>query len=549
MVDKNTVKLVATSEWQELLAHFEQMRNVKIRDLFAQNVNRAASFAIEAESIFFDYSKNIITAESMKLLLRLAESRNLADMIEAMFSGKTINNTEHRAVLHTALRNPEVETLFVNGHDIMPNIRAVLAKMKDFSEKVRNQKWLGFSGKPVKNIVNIGIGGSDLGPAMVTEALGYYAHERLQFFFVSNVDDAHIAETLKKCDPLETLFIIASKTFTTQETMANAETAKRWIIDAVGSASAVPCHFVALSTNEEAVKSFGIDTANMFEFWDWVGGRYSLTSAIGLSIMTAVGYDNFMALLNGFHVMDNHFRTTSFEKNIPVIAALLGVWYNNFFACQTHVILPYSQYLSRLPVYLQQVDMESNGKSINRQGQDVDYQTGQIIWGEAGTNGQHSFYQLLHQGTKMFSADFIGFVNSLNNINKHHDKLMANFFAQTRALAFGRSEAEVRAAGTEEALVPYKVFAGNHPTNSILMDSLTPENLGRLIAMYEHKIFTQGVIWNINSFDQWGVELGKELASEILSSFDDVENSRNMDSSTSGLLNFYRAKRDNRITC
>ena len=544
MVDEIPAKLIETVEWKNLLVHYEKMRGMHLRDLFSTDKNRVSAFNIETNDIFFDYSKNIVTAESLKLLLRLAESRNLAGMIEAMFSGEAINNTENRSVLHTALRNVGGTPVLVDGFDVMSDINAVLAKMKRFSDMVRDKKWLGFSGAPIKNIVNIGIGGSDLGPAMVTEALAFYAHKELRFFFVSNVDDAHIAETLKQCKPDETLFIIASKTFTTQETKTNAETAKRWILDASGSSSAIPLHFVAISTNAKAVEYFGIDTANMFEFWDWVGGRYSLTSAIGLSIMIAIGYDNFMALLSGFHSMDNHFRKTSFDKNIPVIMALLGIWYNNFFGWQTHAVLPYSQYLNRFPAYLQQADMESNGKSIDRNGDAIDYETGQIIWGEAGTNGQHSFYQLIHQGTKKLSADFIGFVNSLNNYETHHDKLMANYFAQTRALAFGKTETEVREEGVAAALVPYKVFAGNYPTNSILMKSLTPENLGRLIAMYEHKIFTQGVIWNINSFDQWGVELGKELAMKILTSLENKDESQNYDSSTAGLLQFYRDKRN-----
>ncbi|MDR3237590.1 MAG: glucose-6-phosphate isomerase [Spirochaetia bacterium] len=531
-------------EWRNLAAHYEKIKHAHLRDLFSEDKNRTESLSLFDEGILFDYSKNRITGETMKLLLRAAEASGLAEKIEDMFSGKPINQTENRAVLHTALRNLSNEPVFVDGRDVMPDVRAVLAKMKDFSERVRSGQWRGFSGKPIKNIVNIGIGGSDLGPAMAAEALSFYADRKLNFFFVSNIDDAHIAETIRMCAPDETLFIIASKTFTTQETMTNAESAKSWILEAAGgNRCATASHFVALSTNTEAVSAFGIDTANMFEFWDWVGGRYSLTSAIGLPVMTAIGYDNFMALLSGFHSMDNHFRRTSFDKNIPLLMGLLGVWYNNFFGCETHAVLPYSQYLRRFTAYLQQADMESNGKSADRNGQPIAYQTGSVVWGEAGTNGQHSFYQLIHQGTKLIPADFIGFVNSLNAIGDHQHKLMANFFAQTQALAFGRTGQEVTALGTAPALVPHKVFAGNHPTNTILMDKLTPENLGRLIAMYEHKIFTQGVIWNVNSFDQWGVELGKELAKKILSDFTGAGADSAHDASTKKLVNFYRDNR------
>ena len=530
-------------EWEQLQTHYKKIKDLHIKQLFSADDKRASSLSLFDEGIFFDYSKNRVTGETIKLLLNLAESAGLASKIDAMFSGKPINKTENRAVLHTALRNLSNEPVFTDGRDVMGDVRAVLAQMKDFSDKIRSRQWKGFSGKPIKNIVNIGIGGSDLGPAMATEALAFYSDRDLRFFFVSNVDGAHIDETLALCSADETLFIIASKTFTTQETMTNAETAKRWALEASGSASSIPLHFVALSTNAEAVSAFGIDTANMFEFWDWVGGRYSLTSAIGLPVMVSVGYDNFMAMLGGFHSMDKHFKNTPFDRNIPVLLGLLGIWYNNFFGFAAHAALPYSQYLRRFTAYLQQADMESNGKSIDLNGNAVMYQTGPIVWGEAGTNGQHSFYQLIHQGTKIIPADFIGFVNPLNETGDHHDKLMSNFFAQTEALAFGRTEDEVKALGAAEELIPHKVFAGNRPTNTILMDKLTPENLGRLISMYEHKIFTQGAIWNLNSFDQWGVELGKELAKKILSDFTGTMSANIHDGSTKQLIDFYKDNR------
>ena len=536
--------ITKTKEWEQLQTHYEAIKDLHIRKLFSADDNRAASLSLFDEGIFFDYSKNRVVGETMKLLLALAESAGLASKIDAMFNGKPINKTENRAVLHTALRNVSGAPVFIDGYDVMSDVRAVLAKMKNFSDKIRNRQWKGFSGKPIKNIVNIGIGGSDLGPAMVTEALAFYSDRDLRFFFVSNVDGAHIDETLSLCSADETLFIIASKTFTTQETMTNALTAKRWVIEASGNASSIPHHFVALSTNAEAVSAFGIDTANMFEFWDWVGGRYSLTSAIGLPVMISIGYDNFMAMLGGFHSMDSHFKNTSFDKNIPVLLGLLGIWYNNFFGYATHAALPYSQYLRRFTAYLQQADMESNGKSINLNGKAVMYQTGPIVWGEAGTNGQHSFYQLIHQGTKIIPSDFIGFINPLKEISDHHDKLMSNFFAQTEALAFGRTEDEVKELGVTGELILHKAFEGNRPTNTILMNKLTPENLGRLVSMYEHKIFTQGAIWNVNSFDQWGVELGKELAKKILSDFAGI-GANTHDGSTKQLIDFYRDNRQN----
>jgi glucose-6-phosphate isomerase len=531
-------------EWFSLLKHYEGVKSLHMRDLFSADPRRADDFTLEAQGILLDYSKNRIIGETMDLLFSLARARGLEDNIERMFTGQSINETENRAVLHVALRNLSGDPIVLDGRDVMPGVFSVLERMRRLSEKVRSGQWTGFSGMPVRNIVNIGIGGSDLGPVMVTEALKFYSDRNLRFFFVSNIDDSHIAEVLRQCDPRETLFIIASKTFTTQETMANAGTAREWILKSSGDAKSIERHFVALSTNSAAVSAFGIDTGNMFEFWDWVGGRYSLTSAIGLSIMIAVGYENFMDLLKGFHGMDNHFRRTPLERNIPVILALLGIWYNNFFGCQTHAILPYEQYLHRFPAYFQQGDMESNGKGTDRSGRQVRYRTGPVIWGEPGTNGQHAFFQLMHQGTVIIPADFLGFVDSLNGIGRHHDMLMANFFAQTEALAFGKTAEQVRAEGVPENLVPHRVFGGNRPTNSILAKKLTPEILGSLIAMYEHKIFVQGVIWDIYSFDQWGVELGKVLAGRILPELESADDVRlKHDSSTNSLIRYYRANR------
>jgi len=541
MSRKGSIEL---KEWQVLENHFQSMKDVHMRDLFRQNPSRAGEFTVLAGDIYFDYSKNRINGETMTLLLDLARAVELDKEIEAMFSGKKINETENRAVLHVALRNLSRDPILVDDKDVMPGIFSVLERMKILSDKIRREQWKGFSGRSVKNIVNIGIGGSDLGPVMVTEALKHYAIDGFNFYFVSNIDDAHIAETLKKCDPQDTLFIIASKTFTTQETMTNAETAKKWFLAGGGGSGDIARHFIALSTNRDAVVDFGIDEENMFEFWDWVGGRYSLTSAIGLPVMIAVGYDNFMELLGGFHRIDRHFRDTPFDKNIPVIMALLGIWYNNFFRCETHAILPYEQYLHRFPAYFQQGDMESNGKYIDRQGNRVNYPTGPIIWGEPGTNGQHAFYQLIHQGTRLIPADFIGFARSLNKLGDHHDKLMANFFAQTEALAFGKTGEEVRKEGVPEKLVPHKTFEGNRPTNTIMAGELTPAVLGELIALYEHKIFVQGVIWNIFSFDQWGVELGKVLAKRILPELEAGKAETGHDSSTNALIRYYRENRD-----
>ncbi|WP_434357171.1 glucose-6-phosphate isomerase [Parasalinivibrio latis] len=537
-----------TQAWNALTAHFEQAQDYALKDLFAADAERFNKFSLQfADQILLDYSKNLITEETLEKLLALAEQTELKTAIEAMFSGEKINRTEDRAVLHVALRNRGNAPIVVDGEDVMPAVNAVLAQMKEFSERVISGEWKGYTGKAITDVVNIGIGGSDLGPYMVCEALAAYKNH-LNMHFVSNVDGTHIAETLKKLDPETTLFLVASKTFTTQETMTNAHSARDWFLAAAADQAHVAKHFAALSTNGKAVAEFGIDTANMFEFWDWVGGRYSLWSAIGLSICLSVGYDNFIELLAGAHDMDNHFRGTEFSANMPVLLALIGIWYNNFYHAETEAILPYDQYLHRFAAYFQQGNMESNGKYVDREGNPVDYQTGPIIWGEPGTNGQHAFYQLIHQGTKMIPCDFIAPAVSHNQISDHHPKLLANFFAQTEALAFGKSqeqvEAEFAAAGksAEEVkdLVPFKVFEGNRPTNSILVKQITPRVLGSLIAMYEHKIFVQGVILNIFSFDQWGVELGKQLANAILPELGGDENVESHDSSTNGLINAYK---------
>jgi glucose-6-phosphate isomerase len=534
-------KLLETREWEKLRDHYSKIKNLHLRDLFRSDPDRAKTFTILLDDIYFDYSKNRITETTIQYLIDLANGRQLKKEIEKMFTGQKINRTENRAVLHIALRNLSQSPILHDGKDVMPEVLAVLKKMKKAAETIRHGKWRGFTGKQIKNIVNIGIGGSDLGPRMVTEALKFYSQRELNLFFVSNVDGTDIAETLRTIDPEETLFIIASKTFNTLETMTNAVTARQWILSHFKSKKAVAKHFLALSTNKNAVTSFGIESDNLFTFWDWVGGRYSLTSAIGFSIMIAIGYDHFIELLKGFHAMDNHFRSTQFEKNIPVIMGLLGIWYNNFFNAQTHAIIPYDHYLSRFPAYLQQVDMESNGKQVDRQGNGVDYQTAPVIWGKPGTNGQHAFFQLIHQGTKLVPCDFIGFVKSLNPIENHHQRLMASFFAQTEALAFGKTKDELIKEDILEHLLPYRAFQGNRPTNTILIKKLTPFTLGQLIAMYEHKIFTQGVIWNIYSFDQWGVELGKTLAKKVIPELDEnYKNSLNHDSSTNALIEFFR---------
>ncbi len=538
-----------TNAWQELLKHFEENKKVTIADYFKSDANRFEKFSQKFNDDFLvDFSKNRISEETMNLLFKLAEECDLKNAIEAMFTGEKINITEGRAVLHTALRNQSNTPVCVDGKDVMPEVKAVLNKIKKFTEQVISGEWKGYTGKTITDIVNIGIGGSDLGPCMITLALTPY-HKHLKSHFVSNVDGTHIVETLKQCNPETTLFLIASKTFTTQETMTNALTARDWFLKAAGDKKHVAKHFVALSTNAKAVAEFGIDTNNMFEFWDWVGGRYSSWSAIGISIALAVGFDNFEKLLKGAYEMDVHFRTQPFEKNIPVILALIGIWYNNFYKFASEAILPYDQYLARFPAYFQQGNMESNGKYIDRNGNKVDYETGPIIWGEPGTNGQHAFYQLIHQGTKIIPADFIAPVISHNPTGDHHAKLLSNFFAQTEALAFGKSRetviAEFEAKGVSkdkyEPLIPFKVFEGNRPTNSILVKEITPESLGALIAMYEHKIFVQGVIFNIFSFDQWGVELGKQLAGKILPELQNDSKVESHDSSTNGLINFFKA--------
>ena len=542
-----------TKAWRDLGDHFQRMKDVRMKDLFAADPQRFEKFSLRFQDILVDYSKNRITPETMQLLFSLAEEVDLRDAIEKMFTGNKINETEKRAVLHVALRNQSNTPIHVEGKDVMPRVNGVLEKMKSFSEKVISGKWKGYTGRPITDIVNMGIGGSDLGPVMVTECLKPYAREGLQVHFVSNVDGTHIVETLKKLSPETTLFLIASKTFTTQETMANAFSAREWFLARATDPGYVALHFAAISTNTEKVKAFGIHPDNMFIFWDWVGGRYSLWSAIGLSIACYVGFENFADLLRGAHEMDRHFRETPFERNIPVILALIGIWYNNFFGAETEAILPYDQYMHRFPAYFQQGNMESNGKSVDRKGQRVSYQTGPIIWGEPGTNGQHAFYQLIHQGTKLIPADFLAPAVSHNPIGDHHSILLSNFFAQTEALLHGKSKEEVieelkREGRTDEEikkLWPYRVFEGNRPTNSILFKKLTPRVLGSLTAMYEHKIFVQGVIWNIFSLDQWGVELGKQLAGKILPELTDDRSVRSHDSSTDGLINAFKEMRKN----
>ena len=543
----NTINPTTTKAWNALEKHFQTIQHTSIKELFAQNANRFEEFSIQYPSLFVDYSKNRINAETIQLLVDLAKEMDVDAAIGQMFDGDMINVTEKRAVLHTALRNRSNEEVLVDGKDVMPQINEVLEQMKSFSEKVISGEWKGFSGKEITDVVNIGIGGSDLGPVMVTEALKHYK-TRLNIHFVSNIDGTHLAETFKEINPETTLFIVAFKTFTTQETMTNAFSAKEWFLNSDAQEADVAKHFVALSTNAEGVTDFGIDTANMFQFWDWVGGRYSLWSAIGLSIALAVGFDHFEELLEGAHEMDVHFKTETLDQNIPVVLALLGIWYNNFFGADSVALLPYEQYLSRFAAYFQQGDMESNGKYVGRDGKKVGYETGPIIWGEPGTNGQHAFYQLIHQGTKLIPADFIAGANSLNVLGDHHAKLLSNFFAQTEALAFGKDEemvvAELKKSGKSQEeidfLTAFKIFEGNRPTNSILYEVLTPKVLGNLIAMYEHKIFAQGVIWNIFSFDQWGVELGKQLANVILPELENDEQVTSHDASTNGLIDVYK---------
>ena len=540
-----------TQSWKDLVDHFKEMKSVHMKDLFASDPDRFKKYSIRFNGILVDYSKNIITEETLKLLLKLTDDVGLRDALNKMFNGERINETEDRAVLHTALRNRINIPVCVNDKNVMPEVNAVLSKMKDFSDKIITGEWKGFTDKKITDIVNIGIGGSDLGPVMVTECLRPYAKEGLEVHFVSNVDGTHITETLKQLNPETTLFLIASKTFTTQETMTNAFAAREWFLKCAKDHAYVAKHFVALSTNIEKVEEFGIDKDNMFVFWDWVGGRYSLWSAIGLSIACYIGYENYAELLQGAFEMDSHFRETPFERNIPVILALIGIWYNNFFGAQTEVILPYDQYMHRFPAYFQQGNMESNGKSVDRNGNKVNYQTGPIIWGEPGTNGQHAFYQLIHQGTKMIPADFLAPAISHNRIGEHHNILLSNFFAQTEALLNGKTKEEVieelkrdgRSDDEIRKLYPHKVFEGNRPTNSILFSKLTPRALGSLIVMYEHKIFVQGVIWNIFSFDQWGVELGKQLAKKILPELGDDKQVDSHDSSTNGLINTFKEMR------
>ena len=540
-----------TDAWKALQQHYDQMKGKHMRDLFAEDSDRFQKFSLHFESTLVDFSKNRITEETLSLLQQLAADTKVKEAIAAMFGGESINQTEDRSVLHIALRNRSNTPIEVDGKDVMPEVNEVLDRMKTFSEQIISGEWKGYSGQAITDIVNIGIGGSDLGPVMVTEALKHYQKPNLTAHYVSNVDGTHISETLKSLNPETTLFIIASKTFTTQETMTNADSARSWFLEAAGDKEAIKKHFVALSTNQEAVEEFGIDAHNMFGFWDWVGGRYSLWSAIGLSIACVIGFDRFEELLAGGHAMDQHFRNTPFEKNVPVMLALIGVWYNNFFGAQTEAILPYDQYMHRFPAYFQQGNMESNGKYVDRNGQPVDYQTGPIIWGEPGTNGQHAFYQLIHQGTKLIPCDFLAPAQSQNPIGDHHPKLLANFFAQTEALMMGKTQeeaaAELREQGKSddeiEELAVFKSFEGNKPTNSILFKKLDPYTLGSLIAMYEHKIFVQGIVWNIFSFDQWGVELGKQLAKKILPELEGSEAVSSHDASTNGLINAYKEMR------
>ena len=533
--------LVERAAWKGLQAHSQQIREKHLRDLFAADPARGERFSAEAAGIFLDFSKNRITDETLKLLIGLAEESGLREKIEAMFKGEKINITENRAVLHVALRAPKGESISVDGVDVVPEVHAVLDQMAAFSEKIRSGAWKGHTGKRIKNVINIGIGGSDLGPVMAYEALKHYSQRDMTFRFVSNVDGTDFAEAVQDLNAEETLFLVASKTFTTLETMTNAHTARDWALKKLGDEKAVAKHFVAISTNAKEVAKFGIDTENMFGFWDWVGGRYSMDSAIGLSTMIAIGPENFRAMLAGFHEMDVHFRTTPFEKNLPVLLGLLTVWYTEFFDAQTVAVLPYEQYLKRFPAYLQQLTMESNGKHVTLEGTTVNYQTGPIYWGEPGTNGQHSFYQLIHQGTRLIPCDFIGFYKTLNPLGNHHDLLMANVFAQAEALAFGKTPEQVKAEGTPDWLVPHRVFEGNRPSNTILTDTLTPPVLGKLVALYEHSVFTQGAVWNIDSFDQWGVELGKVLAQKIVPELESKDEPKlGHDSSTSSLIRRYR---------
>jgi glucose-6-phosphate isomerase len=538
-----TLKPLAERQvWKSLAAHYQKVREMHLRKLFTDDPKRGERMTVEAVGLYLDYSKNRITDETLKLLLQLADESGLRGRIDAMFRGEKINVTENRAVLHVALRAPRGASIVFDGENVVPQVHAVLDKMADFSNRVRSGAWKGHTGKPIRNVINIGIGGSDLGPVMAYEALKHYSERAMTFGFVSNVDGTDFAEAVHDLDPAETLFIISSKTFTTLETMTNAHSARDWSLSGLGGdEKSVAKHFVAVSTNAAEVAKFGIDTDNMFGFWDWVGGRYSMDSAIGLSTMIAIGPDNFRAMLSGFHQMDEHFRAAPFERNLPVLMGLLAVWYNDFFGAQTVAVLPYEQYLKRFPAYLQQLTMESNGKHVTIDGSKVSYDTGPIYWGEPGTNGQHSFYQLIHQGTRLIPCDFIAFTDTLNPLGRHHDMLLANVFAQAEALAFGKTAEQVKAEGTPDWLVPHRVFEGNRPSNTILAERLTPEMLGKLVALYEHSVFTQGVIWNIDSFDQWGVELGKVLAQRIISELEkEAEPTLKHDSSTNSLIRRYR---------
>jgi glucose-6-phosphate isomerase len=533
--------------WKALEGHYQQLKDIHLRKLFADDPKRGERLTTEAVGIYLDYSKNRATEETIHLLLRLAEEVGLRERIDAMFRGDKINVTEKRAVLHVALRAPKGQSIIVDSQDVVPQVHAVLDKMSDFCNRVRNGVWKGHTGKPIRNVINIGIGGSDLGPVMAYEALRHYSRRDMTFRFVSNVDGTDFVEATRDLSAEETLFIISSKTFTTLETMTNAHSARDWALERLKQPAAVAKHFVAVSTNAAEVAKFGIDTANMFEFWDWVGGRYSMDSAIGLSLMLAIGPDQFQEMLAGFHAMDEHFRTTPFERNLPVLLALLGIWYDNFFGAQTVAILPYDHYLGRFSAYLQQLDMESDGKHVTLDGKTVDYQTGPIVWGTPGTNGQHAYYQLIHQGTKLIPCDFIGFTQTLNPLGRHHDLLMANLFAQTEALAFGKTAAEVKADGVADFQVPHRTFEGNHPTNTLLLDRLTPEALGKMIALYEHKVFVQGTVWHINSFDQWGVELGKVLAQRIVPELESKGTAPlQHDSSTNTLIRRYLKQKEKR---
>ncbi|WSL44345.1 glucose-6-phosphate isomerase [Streptomyces sp. NBC_01268] len=548
MSNEGRTRLNQLPEWAALGKHREQLGATHLRELFAADPERGTGYTLRVGDLYLDYSKNLVTEETLALLRDLAAATGVAELRDAMFRGEKINNTEHRAVLHTALRAPRGAVIEVDGVNVVPEVHAVLDKMAAFAERVRAGAWTGHTGKPIKNVVNIGIGGSDLGPAMAYEVLRSFTQRDLTLRFVSNVDGADLHEAVRDLDPAQTLFIVASKTFTTIETITNATSARDWLLTGLGAGQeAVAQHFVALSTNAEKVEEFGIDTANMFEFWDWVGGRYSYDSAIGLSLMIAIGPDGFREMLDGFHLVDEHFRTAAPEENAPLLLGLLGIWYGAFHDAQSHAVLPYSHYLSKFTAYLQQLDMESNGKSVTRDGQPVDWQTGPVVWGTPGTNGQHAYYQLIHQGTKVIPADFIGFARPvadlLPGLVAQHDLLMANFFAQTQALAFGKTPEEVRAEGVPEELVPHKTFQGNHPTTTILADTLTPSVLGQLVALYEHKVFVQGAVWNIDSFDQWGVELGKVLARKIEPVLTDGEGGDRLDSSTAGLVAAYRALR------